>query len=226
MSTLQIDPVISSLSNLSVQLLTPDYSVTVPPLVDSGSSGNFISQDLLSPLHLPRKRHSQKFQVETIQGKPLGRGWVKFRALPLKLRIGNFHEEDITFLVLERPTADIILGCPWLVLHSPEIRWDLCEVTCRSKHCHCNFLMSLPTPHPRPSSVQVASTLIESPEPQEQVAVPSDYRALQDVFSNQAVTQLPPHEPWDCAIDLLGSWNETPQGQSCPSRSARPWRNT
>lgn len=120
---------------------------------------------ILSHLHLPRKRHSQKFRVETIQGKPLGRGWVKFRALPLKLRIGNFHEEEITFLVLERPTADIILGCPWLVLHSPEIRWDPCEVTRWREHCHNNCLTSLPTPLPKPSSVQVASTLIESPEP-------------------------------------------------------------
>ncbi len=31
----------------------------------------------------------------------------------------------------------------------------------------------------------------------------SDYAAFQDVFSMQAATRLPPHRPWDCAIDLL-----------------------
>ncbi len=41
----------------------------------------------------------------------------------MKLKIGNLHEEDITFLVLEGPTVDIILGRPWLILHSPEIKW-------------------------------------------------------------------------------------------------------
>ncbi len=42
-STLQLEPDISTLSLLSVQLLTPDHSVAISALVDSGSSGNFIS---------------------------------------------------------------------------------------------------------------------------------------------------------------------------------------
>lgn len=33
--------------------------------------------------------------------------------------------------------------------------------------------------------------------------IPPDYVAFQDVFSKQAATHLPPHRPWDCAIDLL-----------------------
>ncbi len=57
-STLQLEPDISTLSLLSVQLLTPDHSVAISALVDSGSSGNFISQDLLSRLHLPRRHHA------------------------------------------------------------------------------------------------------------------------------------------------------------------------
>ncbi len=118
-SPLQIDPVISTLSVLTFQLFTPVQSVTASALVDSGSSGNFISQDLLSRLHLPRRRHARELQVETINGKPLGRGCVKFESPPMKLKIGNLHEEEIKFLVLEAPTVDIILGRPWLILHSP-----------------------------------------------------------------------------------------------------------
>ncbi len=38
---------------LTVQLFSLVQSVTASALVDSGSSGNFISQDLLSRLHLP-----------------------------------------------------------------------------------------------------------------------------------------------------------------------------
>ncbi len=127
-STLQIDPVISMLSVLTVQLFTPVQSVTASALVDSGSSGNFISQDLLSHLHLPRRRHARELRVETINGKPLGRGCVKFESPPMKLKIGNLHEEEIKFLVLEGPTVDIILGCPWLILHSPEIKWESSEI--------------------------------------------------------------------------------------------------
>ncbi len=87
-STIQLEPEITTLSLLPVQLLTPDHSVAVSALVDSGSSGNFISQDLLSCLNLPRRRHAQELRVETIQGKPLGRGRVRYTAPPLKLCVG------------------------------------------------------------------------------------------------------------------------------------------
>ncbi len=44
---------------------------------------------------------------------------------------------------------------------------------------------------------------MESPEPHEVPTIPSDYTSFQDVFRKQAATKLPPHRPWDCAIDLL-----------------------
>ncbi|KAL1276905.1 hypothetical protein QQF64_023578 [Cirrhinus molitorella] len=47
------------------------------------------------------------------------------------------------------------------------------------------------------------STLVESPDSTKDFSIPEDYRAFQDVFSKQAATRLPPHRPWDCAIDLL-----------------------
>ncbi len=111
-STLQLEPDVSTLSLLPVQLLTPESSVSVSALVDSGSSGNFISQALLTWLNLPRKRKPRELRVETIQGKPLGRGRVNYLAPPLKLKVGCLHEETISFLVLEEPTVDIILAQP------------------------------------------------------------------------------------------------------------------
>ncbi|KAK3515182.1 hypothetical protein QTP70_009592 [Hemibagrus guttatus] len=43
---------------------------------------------------------------------------------------------------------------------------------------------------------------VESPECKP-VTIPSCYQDLQEVFSKTKATQLPPHHPWDCAIDLL-----------------------
>ncbi|KAK3555967.1 hypothetical protein QTP86_029930, partial [Hemibagrus guttatus] len=43
---------------------------------------------------------------------------------------------------------------------------------------------------------------VESPECKP-VTIPSCYQELQEVFSKTKATQLPPHHPWDCAIDLL-----------------------
>ncbi len=52
--------------------------------------------------------------------------WV-YQSPPLTLQVGCFHRETISFLVLEGPTVDIILG-RWLAQHSPEVRWDSSEI--------------------------------------------------------------------------------------------------
>ncbi len=124
------------------RLLTPCHSVSVSTLLDLGSSGNFISQALLKHLNLPRRRQAQELRIEAIQGKPRGR--IKYRSPPVSLHVGCFHHKTISFLVLEGPTVDLILGCPWLTQHSAEVRWDTSKVT--SEACFQNCL-SLMSPH-------------------------------------------------------------------------------
>ncbi len=138
-------------------------------------------------------RQVQEPRVETIQGKPLGRGQVQYWSPPVKLKIGTLHEEEITFLVLEGPTEDIILERPWLILHSPEIKWDSCDVTRWSEHC----LSVLPRPLSRTFTTQVASTSSESPTSLDSSSIPPDYVAFQNVFSKQVATHLPPHRTCD-----------------------------
>ncbi len=80
-----------------------------------------------------------------------------------------------------------------------------------------------PSPPAITACLQVNSTLVESPESQENPEIPSDYTAFQDVFSKQAATKLPPHRPRDCAIDLLPG-TRPPKGRvyplSIPERKA------
>ncbi|KAI2662392.1 Transposon Tf2-11 polyprotein [Labeo rohita] len=47
------------------------------------------------------------------------------------------------------------------------------------------------------------TTSIESPDTKVKITIPSPYQDLSEVFSKTKATQLPPHRPWDCAIDLL-----------------------
>ncbi len=84
----------------------------------------------------------------------------------MKLMIGNLHEEEIKFLVLEGPTVDIILGCHWLILHSPEIRWESSEVIRWSEWCHQHCLKEIPRPPLKLPATQVASTRVECPRAQ------------------------------------------------------------
>ncbi|KAK3560261.1 hypothetical protein QTP86_003987 [Hemibagrus guttatus] len=48
-----------------------------------------------------------------------------------------------------------------------------------------------------------------------------------DVFSPKRASKLPPHRPWDCAIDLLPGEPVPREGSiPCPSQKRRPWRST
>ncbi|KAL0151898.1 hypothetical protein M9458_052790 [Cirrhinus mrigala] len=179
-----------------------------PTLRDSGSSGN-----CLEKLQLQRCLHKHTLAVKTIQGKPLGCGRIKFSSPVITLQVGLFHTEELRFLVLEGSTVSVILGCPWLQLHHPELSWDPCDIIRWGKHCHTNCLVNLPTSTIAP--VFLSSTRIESPDPVSTPEIPAEYMVFQDVFTKQAATLLPPHRPWDCAIDLLPG-AQLPKGRVYP----------
>ncbi|KAI2643052.1 Transposon Tf2-11 polyprotein [Labeo rohita] len=151
--------------------------------------------------------------VRTIQGKPLGRGKIWYSSPIITLQVGLFHQEDIKFLVLEDSTASIILGRPWLQQHHPELSWDPCDVLRWSQHCNQHCLINVPRSSADP--LILSSTRIESPDQASVPEVPVEYMAFQDVFSKQAATLLPPHQPWDCAIDLLPG-AQLPKGRVYP----------
>ncbi|KAF7686274.1 hypothetical protein HF521_015636, partial [Silurus meridionalis] len=90
---------------LTVSLLTTTLSFSVHALVDSGSAGNFNSQACLDRLCLPRDRGSQDLALQTIQGRLLGKGWVKYCTPVVTLQVGLFHREEIWFLVLRIPQS-------------------------------------------------------------------------------------------------------------------------
>ncbi len=104
-STLQVEPEISILPLLTVQLLTPHHSISVSALIDSGSSGNFISQNLLKRLNLPRKRQAQELKIETIQGKPLGRGASSTDLHPSFSKLDAFTRKPFPFWYWRDPPS-------------------------------------------------------------------------------------------------------------------------
>ncbi len=97
--------------------------------------------------------------------------------------------------------------------HQPTIRWSSGDIDKWSTYCLQHCLRSLPVP----------PQTIESPEITSRVNLPEVYRAFQDIFSKVAATKLPPHRPWDCAIDLLPG-TKLPKGSiyplSIPERKA------
>ncbi len=114
---------------------------------------------------LPREKASPGAQDRNNSRKPLGRGRIKYRSPPVSQQVGCFHHETISFLVLEGPTVDIVLRCPWPSQHSPEVRWDSSDILWWSEACLQNSLSNVPSPPVTNSCLQVNSILREPPNP-------------------------------------------------------------
>ncbi|KAI4897624.1 hypothetical protein NFI96_008578 [Prochilodus magdalenae] len=168
------------------------HCITLPALIDSGAAGNFIDKALAHDLQIPLLPCKVPVQIKGIDNRPVGSGHVTEHTVPLVLKVGVLHTETISLFVIDAPSCPLVLGFPWLAMHNPVFSWSHSELTQWSKRCHAQC-MSLPC----------LTTSIESPEIDTPLTVPSEYSDLAEVFSKSKAASLPPHRPWDCAINLL-----------------------
>ncbi|KAK3548024.1 hypothetical protein QTP70_002689 [Hemibagrus guttatus] len=185
-----------------VSLTTHDFCVSATALLDSGSAGNFISGALCRQLQLPTAATPRKYQVHAVTGKLLRQ--VRRHAGPLRLHIGVMHTEEIVLMVLEDSTADVVFGRPWLEQHDPILSWRTGEILRWGHKCFEGCFPERPSPRPsRPHTLQVHATSMESPLEARSVNIPACYSHFWDVFCPKKASKLPPHRPWDCAINLI-----------------------
>lgn len=202
-STIQPEKHIYTPLSANVKLSLHHMSVIVTALLDSGSAGNFISAKLCKQFNIKKEPITPKLRAQSITGTPLNRSYIKHKTCEFTLTVGVLHRETIKLLVLEKSTADVILGRPWLMEHHPELSWDTGEVKRWGDNCFPHCFPERPQPHARPVSVKLQSTAIESPKETVSVQIPQEYTDYKDVFCPKRASRLPPHRPWDCAIDLL-----------------------
>lgn len=164
-SSVRLPSPVSSMKHTPVLLTYAKQSVSAKALIDSGAAGNFISLTTLLKLQARRRNNPQILHVQSILGKPLGRGQIRHCSPNITVRIGCLHEEELSFLVLEGSTADIILGRPWLEFHAPNVCWSSGEICQWGSNCfsHCLHTVKkirLPsTPVPK---LSISSTTVES----------------------------------------------------------------
>ncbi|KAI2666700.1 Transposon Tf2-6 polyprotein [Labeo rohita] len=97
----------------------------------------------------------------------------------------------VRFFIISSPQTPLILGYPWLNLHESIISWSAGAITHWSSHCkqHC----------PQPANPATSTPVSAGPRD----SIPAEYQDLLEAFSTTKATQLPPHRPGDCAVDLL-----------------------
>ena len=176
---------------LQARLLLPDGPHTMATFIDSGADACIIDEELAHQLGLGRVPLPQPVPARALDGHILGN--VTHQTSPVHLLLSGNHHETIQFHILSSLRLPLILGYPWLRLHNPHIDWVTGAIREWSPSCHLRCLQQASLPRHSPS-------LSSSPDLSR---VPPEYHDFCLVFSKAKATSLPPHRPYDCAIDLL-----------------------
>lgn len=140
-------------------------------------------------------------------------GTVTHQTTPISMLLSGKHHETIQFHVLKSPSLPLILGYPWLRRHNPHIDWSTGSILAWGSACQQICLQ-------QPDAARPVSRTGSVPDLS---GVPPEYNDFREVFNKSRATSLPPHRPYDCAIDLLPG-SAPPKGRlyslSAPEREA------
>ena len=179
--------------SVSCPLLWQDQTPSQTILLYSGADESFIDLKLVHQLGIDTVPHDSPIETQALDGRPLAR--VERRTVPVNLLVLGNHHKSISLLVISSPLSPVVLGYPWLKTHNPQIDWATGQVISWSTHCLSHCLRSAQSPW--------ASELGSTTAPPDLSSVPEEYHNLAVVFSKSHALSVPPHRPYDCAIDLL-----------------------
>uniref|UniRef100_A0A3B3HVP5 Gypsy retrotransposon integrase-like protein 1 n=1 Tax=Oryzias latipes TaxID=8090 RepID=A0A3B3HVP5_ORYLA len=162
-------------------------------LIDSGAEHSLMDQSLVQELSLPVEVLDNAVNAAGLGGKQLSR--ITKRTGPVLVFTSGNHREYHQFFITQCPQTPLILGFSWLQKHNPCLDWGSSRVTNWSTFCMANCLQS-------------AVPRTKSPDPGSSKEIdlsniPTCYHDLRAVFCKSRASALPPHRPYDCAIELL-----------------------
>jgi len=172
------------------RLLLAGKSQALAVFIDSGSDVSIIDEELALQLGIQQVQLPQPVPANALDGHLLGT--VTHQTTPVHMLMSGNHHETIQFHVLRSPKIPLILGYPWLRRHNPNIDWSTGSILGWSSSCHQVCLKQAAAPQ-----LSVDMNLVP-----DVTGVPAEYLDFKEVFSKAKATSLPPHRPYDCAIEL------------------------
>lgn len=178
---------------------TPQNKYSGPPLpikghamIDSGTSSCFISKELVKSHKLHTYRLGTPKKLNVIDRQEISSRRVE-EACDLEFVINN-HKEIPSGFVVDLGLHHVVLGMSWLKKHTPLIDWKKDTVSFTSSYCDSNCLTS-PTSIPvNEANPEFKITAISG--------LPEEYQDFMYVFTEDEEVPLPPHRPYDLAIEL------------------------
>ena len=180
-------------AQLHATLSWKDQTLEVLALIDSGADESFLDTRLVKQLGLPTEPLEEPQEASTLDGRLLAR--VTTRTCPVQLQLSGNHFEQISLFVIDSPFIPLVLGLSWLSIHNPHIDWTAGKIKNWSPTCLARCLRSA-----LPPSVTLQKP---KPVPPDLSLIPAEYHGISEVFCKQQALSLPPHRPYDCAINLL-----------------------
>ena len=202
---------------MQARFITPSQTVIYPFLVDSGADESFMDWRLAKRLNLRLIPLPKPLEAHALDGRLLCK--ITHRTDLIQMTISKEHTESLSFHLFNSPSHPIILGFPWLSRHNPHINWTTGEVTSWDRSCSVTCIRAVSISKVSQASDGLSPSCPELPVSRSAVSaprtasvdsdfpdlsgVPPCYLDLKEVFNKTRATSLPPHRPYDCAIDLL-----------------------
>ncbi|ETE56566.1 Tf2-1, partial [Ophiophagus hannah] len=158
-----------------VFLANQSEGIPAHALVDSGAMTNFMDQAFAAHFDVPLDPVDPPMRVETIDGRELIAGPIKFATQPLRLAIGA-HEEAICFYVTANLHFPLVLGMAWLRTHDPQVAWSRNAISFPSLQCINHIRHTC------------AGEEVSTPA----ISISPELTDFADVFSEKEADRLPP----------------------------------
>ncbi|QRV99033.1 Retrotransposable element Tf2 protein [Ceratobasidium sp. AG-Ba] len=159
-------------------------------MLDSGASSIFISENIVRDFQLFKKKLDKPRRLKVIDGREIDSGRVE-HYVTLNLKIFD-HEEEVDAYVVNVGNHDLVLGMAWLKRHNPAIDWDKKSLIFSSRYCSENCLHTSPMVKSGEPDLEIAAT----------AELPTRYSEFSKIFTEEEISPLPPHRPYDCEIIL------------------------
>ena len=186
----QLDSSSRKCTCLPVTLEWPGKARKTSALLDSGAEESFLDATTAAHWGVPLVEVSRPLVASLLSGQRLSR--IIQATRPLKMRISGNHQEEISFLIIDTPHSPVVLGHPWMAKHKLQVDWVKHEILEWDASCSSHCLQKAHAP-------VVTPQWEESPN---LAKVPREYHDLGEVFCKGRATCLPPHRPYNCAINL------------------------
>uniref|UniRef100_A0A3P9MLE8 Uncharacterized protein n=1 Tax=Oryzias latipes TaxID=8090 RepID=A0A3P9MLE8_ORYLA len=178
---------------LPVKLCNRSNVASLQALIDSGAEHSLLDHSIVSRLSLPVETLDSPVRAAGLGGQHLS--LITHRTKPVLLITSGNHREDIQFFITHTPHTPVVLGFSWLKKHNPQFDWANPGIINWSELCLANCLRS--------AVPSIASSASSQSDDIDLSNVPECYHDLCSVFSKSKAGSLPPHRPYDCAIQLL-----------------------